>query len=114
MAYTGNGSVLTRSGTVSGVTQMEYSERCAKIDVTTLGSVNKCYEAGQVERTITATILGETDLVVGDTPAVVTCTFQGTAAVPSGSLKFVCTRADTDTPLDGPITSNVEFVETTT
>lgn len=112
MAYTGNGSTLAYGGTVSNVTQMEYSERCAKIDTSVLADSFKSYEAGQIERSVTATVLGESALVVGATPAVITVTFQGCTPV-IATRTFTLTKNDLDAPIDGAITSSLAFVQTT-
>jgi hypothetical protein len=91
---------------------MELIEECAEIDISALEDTGKAYEPGLINRTINATIFGTSALVVGDTAAVVTCTFgTGGSAQPSGSIKFLCSKNDADRGVDGARTSSVSFIQ---
>ena len=111
MSLIGNGSTLSHGGTVSNVTDMEYSVQCAKIDCTVLASGLKVYECGLPKRTVTASVLDVSAIEVGAAGAATVCTFYG--QTPTASIKMQCQKNDMSGSVDTVIKSSLAFVQTT-
>ena len=111
MALIGNGSVFAHGGTVSYVTDMEYSEECAAIDCTVLASGLKVYECGLPKRTVNVTVNGISAIEVGAAGAATVCTLY--LCTPTGSIKMQCQYNDMTGSVDTAIKSSLSFVQTT-
>lgn len=76
----------------------------AEVDVTGCADAIHTFEAGLADYTLTCTVVGASSVVIGDTGAVSVAWFDGTTTVFTG---VVCTGADVNGALDGPITSTI-------
>jgi hypothetical protein len=106
MADTANGSVLT-FGTAMDVVNFSVNSSSAEIDVTRLSDAEHFYEAGLPDLSLTAEIVGEAELEVGDTDSTASVKFGDGST--TNLTKLVVTSVEKTANLDERITTNVTF-----
>jgi hypothetical protein len=102
-----NGSTVTFNGAQIPLRDIDVSHDAAKVDITGAGDAVKTFLAGQKDSTITFTVVGTTDLVVGGTYAITVAWNDGESdAFTTG----VVTGLTTSGSLDGEVTTSITVV----